>query len=76
MCLSDISVSIKSGETVGIIGGTGSGKTSLVNLIPRLYDVTKGKLTVGGLDVKDYDIEALRDSVAVVLQKNVLSREQ
>lgn len=72
MFLSDISVSIKSGETVGIIGGTGSGKTSLVNLIPRLYDVTKGKLTVGGLDVKDYDIEALRDSVAVVLQKNVL----
>lgn len=72
MCLSDISVSIKSGETVGIIGGTGSGKTSLVNLIPRLYDVTKGKLTVGGLDVKDYDIEALRDSVAVVFQKNVL----
>lgn len=72
MCLSDISVSIKSGETVGIIGGTGSGKTSLVNLIPRLYDVTKGKLTVGGLDVKDYDIEALRDCVAVVLQKNVL----
>ena len=72
MCLSDISVSIKSGETVGIIGGTGSGKTSLVNLIPRLYDVTKGKLTVGGLDVKDYDTEALRDSVAVVLQKNVL----
>lgn len=72
MCLSDISVSIKSGETVGIIGGTGSGKTSLVNLIPRLYDVTKGKLTVGGLDVKDYDIEALRDSIAVVLQKNVL----
>ena len=72
MCWSDISVSIKSGETVGIIGGTGSGKTSLVNLIPRLYDVTKGKLTVGGLDVKDYDIEALRDSVAVVLQKNVL----
>lgn len=72
MCLSDISVSIKSGETVGIIGGTGSGKTSIVNLIPRLYDVTKGKLTVGGLDVKDYDIEALRDSVAVVLQKNVL----
>ena len=72
MCLSDISVSIKSGETVGIIGGTGSGKTSLVNLIPRLYDVTKGKLTVGGLDVKDYDIAALRDSVAVVLPKNVL----
>lgn len=72
MCLSDISVSIKSGETVGIIGGTGSGKTSLVNLIPRLYDVTKGKLTIGGLDVKSYDIEALRDSVAVVLQKNVL----
>lgn len=72
LCLHDISVSIKSGETVGIIGGTGSGKTSLVNLIPRLYDVTGGKLTVGGLDVKDYDIEALRDSVAVVLQKNVL----
>lgn len=72
LCLHDISVSIKSGETVGIIGGTGSGKTSLVNLIPRLYDVTSGKLTIGGLDVKDYDIETLRDSVAVVLQKNVL----
>lgn len=72
LCLKDISVSVNSGETVGIIGGTGSGKTSLVNLIPRLYDVTHGRLLVGGLDVRNYDIEALRDSVAVVLQKNVL----
>lgn len=72
LCLKDISISINSGETVGIIGGTGSGKTSLVNLIPRLYDATHGEVRVGGLDVRNYDIESLRDSVAVVLQKNVL----
>ena len=71
-CLKNINLSIKSGETVGIIGGTGSGKSSLVNLIPRLYDVTEGTLTVGGKSVKKYDIEALRNQVACVLQKNVL----
>ena len=70
--LSGINVSIKSGETVGIIGGTGSSKSSLVNLISRLYDVTEGSVLVGGQDVKDYDLEVLRDNVAVVLQKNVL----
>ncbi|MBO4432917.1 MAG: ABC transporter ATP-binding protein, partial [Clostridia bacterium] len=68
----DINVSIKSGQTVGIIGGTGTGKSSLVQLIPRLYDVTEGEVTVGGVNVKDYDIKTLRDSVAMVLQKNVL----
>ncbi|MEA4973315.1 MAG: ABC transporter ATP-binding protein [Candidatus Metalachnospira sp.] len=72
LCLSDINISIKSGETVGIIGGTGSSKSSLVQLIPRLYDVTDGSLKVGGIDVKDYDIETLRSEVAMVLQKNVL----
>ncbi len=70
--LSNINVSIASGETVGIIGGTGSSKTSLIQLIPRLYDVTEGSLTVGGVDVKQYDLEALRNNVAVVLQKNLL----
>ena len=70
--LEDINLKIKSGETIGIIGGTGSSKSSLVQLIPRLYDVTKGKVKVGGVDVRDYDIKALRDSVAMVLQKNVL----
>ena len=70
--LKDISLEIKSGETIGIIGGTGSAKSSLVNLISRLYDVTEGKVTVGGIDVRDYDLEALRDQVSVVLQKNVL----
>ncbi|MBQ4301284.1 MAG: ABC transporter ATP-binding protein [Lachnospiraceae bacterium] len=70
--LSDINLSIKSGETVGIIGGTGSAKTSLVNLISRLYDVSEGSVKVGGRDVREYDIETLRDEVAVVLQKNVL----
>ena len=70
--LQNINLDIKSGETIGIIGGTGSSKSSLVQLIPRLYDVTKGKITVGGADVRDYDIHALRDSVAMVLQKNVL----
>ena len=72
LCLKNINLEIKSGETVGIIGGTGSSKTSLVQLIPRLYDVTEGKLLVGGLDTRKYDIEALREQVAMVLQKNVL----
>ncbi len=71
-CLKNVDVHIKSGETIGIIGGTGSGKSSLVNLIPRLYDVTEGELKVGGVNVKDYDLEALRKEVACVLQKNVL----
>lgn len=70
--LHDIDLHIKSGETVGILGGTGSSKTSLVNLISRLYDVTDGSLSVGGVNVKDYDLDALRKDVAVVLQKNVL----
>ncbi|MDO5124119.1 MAG: ABC transporter ATP-binding protein [Eubacteriales bacterium] len=72
LCLEDISFKINPGETVGIIGSTGSSKTTLVSLIPRLYDVTKGRITVGGVDVKDYDLEALRDAVSMVLQKNVL----
>lgn len=70
--LRDINLEIKSGETIGIIGGTGSSKSSLVQLIPRLYDVTKGTVKVGGVNVKDYDMESLRDSVSMVLQKNVL----
>ena len=70
--LSEINLNIRSGETVGILGGTGSSKTSLVQLIPRLYDVTGGRVTVGGVDVRDYDIETLRNDVAMVLQKNVL----
>jgi ATP-binding cassette subfamily B protein len=70
--LKDIDLSIKSGETIGIIGGTGSAKSSLVNLISRLYDVTEGSLKVGGVDVREYDMEALRNQVSVVLQKNVL----
>ncbi len=70
--LKDINISINSGETIGIIGGTGSAKTSLVNLISRLYDVQKGSIRVGGRDVREYDLEVLRNSVAVVLQKNVL----
>lgn len=72
LCLSDINLHIRSGETIGIIGGTGSGKSSLVQLIPRLYDATVGTITVGGKDVKAYDLEELRDAVAMVLQKNVL----
>lgn len=72
LCLSDIDLDIKSGETVGIIGSTGSSKTTLVSLIPRLYDVTSGSVSIGGVDVRDYEIKALRDSVAMVLQKNVL----
>ena len=70
--LSNINVKINSGETVGIIGATGSGKTSLVSLIPRLYDATQGSIKVGGIDVKDYDVLSLRNAVAMVLQKNVL----
>lgn len=72
LCLKNISLDIKSGETIGIIGGTGSAKTTLVQLIPRLYDATAGRVTVGGRDVREYDIEALRNTVAVVLQKNEL----
>ena len=70
--LSKINLHIASGETVGIIGGTGSGKTSLVQLISRLYDVTEGSVSVGGVDVREYDIETLRNEVATVLQKNIL----
>lgn len=70
--LKDIDIAIKPGETIGIIGGTGSAKSSLVNLISRLYDVTKGSVQVGGIDVRKYDLEVLRNEVAVVLQKNVL----
>lgn len=70
--LKDINLKIEHGQTVGIIGGTGSSKSTLVQLIPRLYDVTKGKVLVGGADVRDYDIKTLRDSVGIVLQKNVL----
>lgn len=72
LCLSNVNIDIKSGETIGIIGGTGSSKSSFVQLIPRLYDVTEGKVTVGGVDVRNYDIESLRNEVAMVLQKNVL----
>ena len=70
--LTKINLEIKSGETIGIIGGTGSAKSTLVQLIPRLYDVLDGELLVGGVNVKDYDIKTLRDNVAMVLQKNVL----
>ena len=72
LSLKDISLHIPSGATVGILGGTGSAKSTLVNLIPRLYDVTEGSVFVGGHDVRDYNLEALRNQVAVVLQKNVL----
>ena len=70
--LKNINVEIKSGETIGILGSTGSSKTSLVNLISRLYDTTEGTVYVGGVDVRDYDIKTLRDNVSVVLQKNML----
>lgn len=70
--LSDINIHIKSGEFIGILGSTGSGKTSIVNLISRLYDISDGELLVGGVNVKDYDLKTLRDNVSVVLQKNVL----
>lgn len=72
LVLENINLSVPSGATVGIIGGTGSSKTSLVNLIPRLYDVTEGSVSVGGVDVRDYDLDTLRGEVSVVLQKNVL----
>ena len=72
LSLNNINIEIKSGETIGIIGATGSGKSSLVNLIPRLYDTTSGNVYVGGNNVKDYDLKSLRDNVSVVLQKNVL----
>ena len=70
--LEDIDLHIRSGETIGILGGTGSGKSSLVQLIPRLYDVTKGSLYVGGVDVKEFDLDVLRNQVSMVLQNNVL----
>ena len=70
--LSGIDLHVKSGETIGVIGGTGSGKSSLVNLICRLYDVDEGSVCVGGVDVRQYDMEALRNQVSVVLQKNTL----
>ncbi len=72
MILKDIDLHIKSGETIGIIGGTGSAKTTLIQLISRLYDVTGGEVLVGGVDVRNYDIDTLRDQVSVVLQKNIL----
>ena len=72
MCLRNINLKIESGQTIGVIGGTGSSKTSLVQLIPRLYDVNDGAVFVGGTDVRDYDIATLRDQVSVVLQKNEL----
>jgi ATP-binding cassette subfamily B protein len=72
LCMSDISFEIKSGEIVGIIGGTGSSKSTLVQLIPRLYDTTNGSVYVGGINVRDYDMTVLRDAVAMVLQKNEL----
>ncbi|WP_297424938.1 ABC transporter ATP-binding protein [Clostridium sp.] len=72
LVLEDINIKINSGETIGIIGGTGSAKSTLVQLIPRLYDVTNGTVEVGGVDVRNYDIETLRDKVSMVLQKNVL----
>lgn len=72
LALEKINLDIKSGETIGIIGGTGSSKTSLVQLIPRLYDATDGEVTVGGINVKNYDLDTLRNQVAMVLQKNVL----
>ena len=72
LSLKDVNLHIKSGQIVGIIGGTGSAKSTLVQLIPRLYDVTSGTVKVGGTDVRDYNLKALRDQVSVVLQKNVL----
>lgn len=72
LCLKNVNISIKSGETIGIIGSTGSSKTTFVQLIPRLYDVTTGTLKVGGRDVREYDLDTLRNEVAMVLQKNIL----
>ena len=70
--LSDVTLKIKAGQTVGILGGTGSSKTTLVQLIPRLYDTSRGTVRVGGKDVRAYDLAALRDAVNIILQKNVL----
>lgn len=72
LCLDNVNLNIQSGQTVGILGGTGSSKSTLVQLIPRLYDVQNGSVTVGGVDVRDYDLHTLRNEVAMVLQKNVL----
>ena len=72
LCLKDVDLKIKSGQTIGILGGTGSSKSTLISLIPRLYDATSGKVLIGGVNVKDYDLKVLRDAVSVVLQKNVL----
>jgi len=72
LCLSGVNLKINSGETIGVIGGTGSSKTTLIQLIPRLYDATEGEVLVGGVNVKNYDLVALRDAVSIVLQKNVL----
>ena len=72
LCLTDVDLKIESGQTIGIIGGTGSSKTTLIQLIPRLYDATEGEVKVGGVNVKEYDLKVLRDAVSVVLQKNVL----
>lgn len=72
MALADINLKIASGETIGIIGGTGAAKSTLIQLISRLYDATEGVVKVGGHDVREYDLECLRNNVAVVLQKNVL----
>jgi ATP-binding cassette subfamily B protein len=71
-CLEDVNLNIKSGETIGIIGGTGSSKSTLIQLVPRLYDASVGRVLVGGKDVREYSLESLRNEVAVVLQKNVL----
>lgn len=72
LCLKNINIKIKAGQTIGILGGTGSSKSTLVQLIPRLYDVTNGEVKVGGVNVKEYDIKTLRDQVSMVLQKNEL----
>ena len=72
LCLKDASLKIESGQTVGVLGATGAGKSTLVQLIPRLYDATEGTVSVGGVDVRDYDLDTLRSKVAMVLQKNVL----
>lgn len=76
LSLKDVNLHIKSGQTIGIIGGTGSAKSTLVQLIPRLYDVTKGTVKVGGLDVREYNLEALRDQVSMVLQKTFSLQER
>ena len=74
--LTDISFTVKKGQTIGVIGGTGSGKSSLVNLIPRFYEVTKGEIYIDGVNVKDYRIEALREKVGIVCRKHSFLKEQ